>query len=334
MRYGYLMTKVLVTGASGFIAKHILAELLEKGYDVRGTIRSDKRKAEIEALFPDADIEFAKLDLMSDEGWDEALEGVDVLLHTASPFPNGSPDDPEEIIRPAVDGTKRAMQAAKTAGVTRVVLTSSCVAIYKDSSKPPLDQSTDANWTDATASFVTPYEASKTLAEKAAWDFANANDMQLTTINPGVVWGPAMDPNFGTSLDLVKQMLNGEFPALPDINLPIVDVRDVTRMHVAAIDNEATFGQRFAANAGAMRMTEIAQTLAAAYPDRKISTRKAPNFVLKIVSKFDKSIEQVIGNLGRNLDVEASKAERTMGFTYIPSKDALLASASYVLDNE
>ena len=104
--------KVLVTGASGFIAKHIVRELLDKGYDVRGTIRSDKRKAEIEALFPDATIEFAKLDLMADEGWDDALAGVDVLMHTASPFPNGDPDDPEELIRPAVDGTLRALNAA------------------------------------------------------------------------------------------------------------------------------------------------------------------------------------------------------------------------------
>lgn len=322
--------KVLVTGASGFIAKHIVRELLDKGYDVRGTIRSDKRKAEIEALFPDATIEFAKLDLMADEGWDDALAGVDVLMHTASPFPNGDPDDPEELIRPAVDGTLRALNAAKAAGVNRVILTSSCAAIYKDSAKPPTQKSTEANWTDTTESYVTAYEASKTLAEKAAWDFAKENDMQLTTVNPGAVFGPAMDPNFGTSLELVEQVMNGDFPMLPDINLPVVDVRDVAFMHVNAVDNDATIGERFAANAGALTMLEIAGPLAAAYPDRKISTRKAPNWLLKIIGRFDKSVGQVVGNLGRNSDVEATKAEKVMGFTYIPSADALLASAEYV----
>ncbi len=324
------MTKVLVTGASGFIAKHIVRELLDKGYEVRGTIRSDKRKGEVEALFPNAQIEFVKLDLTADDGWDEALSGVDVLMHTASPFPNGDPDDPEELIRPAVDGTLRALNAAKAAGVNRVILTSSCAAIYKDSAKPPMERSTEANWTDATASYVTAYEASKTLAEKAAWDFANEHGMQLTTINPGGVFGPAMDPNFGTSLELVEQVMNGDFPMLPDINLPVVDVRDVAYMHVNAVDNAETIGERFAANAGALTMLELAGPLAAAYPDRKISTRKAPNWLLKIIGRFDKSVGQVVGNLGRNSDVEASKAERIMGFTYIPSVEALLASAEYV----
>ena len=141
------MSKVLVTGASGFIAKHIVRELLEQGHAVRGTVRSQRRQAEVEALFPDASIEFAMLDLTADAGWDEALTGVDVLMHTASPFPQDEPDDPQELIRPAVDGTMRAMRAAHKAGVSRVILTSSCAAIYKDSAKPPLQQS-DPRWTD------------------------------------------------------------------------------------------------------------------------------------------------------------------------------------------
>lgn len=327
----HVMTKVLVTGASGFIAKHIVRELLEKGYDVRGTIRSDKRQAEIEALFPDADIEFTKLDLMADDGWDEALTGVDVLMHTASPFPGAEPKDPQEVIRPAVDGTMRAMRAAHAAGVNRVILTSSCAAIYKDSSKPPMQQSTEANWTDPDASYTSAYEASKTLAEKAAWDYAKENGIQLTTINPGGVFGPAMDVNYGTSLELVEQFLNGDFPMVPNMNLPAVDVRDVAHMHVHAIGNDDTIGERFAANAGAITMLDAAKTLATAYPDRKIPTRQAPDFLLKIIGRFDKTVGQAVGNLGRNSDVDATKAERIMGFTYIPTRDALLASADYVL---
>lgn len=327
------MTKVLVTGISGFIAKHITRELLDQGYEVRGSIRSDKRKAEVEAIFPDASIEFVALDLTKDEGWETALDGVDVLLHTASPFPQESPEDPQELIRPAVDGTMRAMRAAKAAGVNRVILTSSCAAIYKDSAKPPMQRSTEQNWTDADASFTSAYEASKTLAERAAWDFAKENGMELTTINPGGVFGPAMDTNYGTSLELVERFLAAQDPMYPAINLPAVDVRDVAYMHVHAIGNPETIGERFAANAGAIYMVDAAKTLAKAYPDRKIKTRKAPGFLLKLVARFDKSVAQAVGNLGRNGDVDGSKAERVMGFTYIPTEDALLASAEFLVAN-
>jgi dihydroflavonol-4-reductase len=327
------MSKVLVTGASGFIAKHIVRELLEQGHAVRGTVRSQRRQTEVEALFPDASIEFVTLDLTADAGWDDALTGVDVLMHTASPFPQDEPDDPQELIRPAVDGTLRAMRAAHKAGVSRVILTSSCAAIYKDSAKPPMQRSTEANWTDPDADFVSAYEASKTLAERAAWEFAEANDMQLTTINPGGVFGPAMDSNYGTSLELVERFLDAADPMYPDINLPAVDVRDVAYMHVHAIGNDETVGERFAANAGAIDMIDSAKLLAQHYPDNGIKTRKAPNWLLRIVGRFDKTVRQVVGNLGRNSDVDGSKAERVMGFTYIPSNDALLASAAYVTEH-
>lgn len=327
------MSKVLVTGASGFIAKHIVRELLEKGHAVRGTVRSAKRQAEVEALFPDAGLEFAMLDLTSDDGWDDALDGVDVLMHTASPFPQEEPRDPQELIRPAVDGTMRAMTAAHKAGVRRVILTSSCAAIYKDSAKPPMKQSTEANWTDPDASFVSAYEASKTLAERAAWDYAEANDMQLTTINPGGVFGPAMDANYGTSLELVERFLDAADPMYPAINLPAVDVRDVAYMHVHALGNDDTIGERFAANAGAIDMLDAAKLLSTHYPNNGIKTRQAPNFLLRLLGRFDKTVRQVVGNLDRNSDVDGSKAERVMGFSYIPTEDALLASAEYVTAN-
>lgn len=324
------MTKVLVTGASGFIAKHIIRELLAQGYEVRGSIRSKKRQAELEALYPDAILEFAELDLSSDDGWDSALTGVDVLMHTASPFPSGEPDDRMGLIRPAVDGTKRALTAAHSAGVQRVILTSSCVAVYKDPAKEPKAQSTDQHWTDPDAAGVSAYEASKTLAERTAWELADQYGLALTTINPGVVFGPAMDGNYGTSLELVEQMLNGDFPAYPNMNLPIVDVRDVARMHVAAIGNDTTIGERFPANSGAMFMIDAGRVLAEAYPEKKLKVRKAPDFLIKVASRFDKQMASVSGNLGRNLDVDGTKAERVMGFNYIPSDKALLASAEFI----
>ncbi|MEM1250227.1 MAG: NAD-dependent epimerase/dehydratase family protein [Acidobacteriota bacterium] len=324
------MKKVLVTGASGFIAKHIVKHLLEKGYAVRGSIRSTQRKAEVEALFPEGDLEFVELDLTSDDGWPAALEGVDVLMHTASPFPSGTPKDPMELIGPAVEGTRRALEAAAAAGVRRVILTSSCVAIYQDSSKPPMAQPTEDNWSDPEAKFSSAYDASKTLAERKAWELAEEHSLELTTINPGAIFGPALDENYGTSLQLVEQMLNGDFPAYPRINLPMVDARDVAFMHVHAIDNPATVGERFAANAGGLYMIEAARILAEAEPERRLKLRQAPDWMLRIMALFDRQIAQAVGNLGRNADVDGSKAERVMGFTYIPTSEALLASAAFL----
>ncbi|MEM7338487.1 MAG: NAD-dependent epimerase/dehydratase family protein [Actinomycetota bacterium] len=328
------MTKVLVTGASGFIAKHIIRELLEQGYEVRGTVRSDTRKAEIDALYPDAAIEYAMLDLTADDGWAEAMAGVDVLMHTASPFPLADPKDPQELIGPAVDGTLRALRAAQAAGITRVILTSSCVAIYKEAGKAPEARSTRDNWTDPNADYVSAYEASKTLAEKAAWDFvAEHPEMELTTVNPGVVLGPAMDTNYGASLELAEQFLDGSLPMLPEMNMPVVDVRDVARMHVGAIAAPESVGFRFPANAGALSMIEIAEAAAAAHPDRKISTRKAPNLLVRMMGLFVPTMKQVSRNLGRNLDVDGSDAEKAFDFTYIPSRDAVVASTTFLADN-
>jgi dihydroflavonol-4-reductase len=324
------MTTVLVTGASGFIAKHIVRELLENDYTVRATVRSDRGQAQLVDLFPDAGIEFARVDLLSDEGWDDAMAGVDVLMHTASPFPDSEPKDPQELIRPAVEGTLRALRAAQGAGVARVVLTSSCAAIYKDASKPSMQQPTRDNWTDPDGPATTAYEASKTLAERAAWDFvAEHPEMQLTTINPGAVFGVPMDQHYGTSLAYAERILNGTDPMYPNMALPVVDVRDVARMHVAALQHD-TAGQRFPANAGALTMVEMARTLKAAHPDRKISTRQAPDVVVKAMALVVPLMRTVASNLGRNLDVDGSDGPRELGFTYTPSRDALLASAEFL----
>ena len=324
------MTTVLVTGASGFIAKHIVRELLENDYTVKATVRSDRGQAQLVDLFPDAGIDFARVDLLEDAGWDEAMAGVDVLMHTASPFPESEPKDAQELIRPAVEGTLRALRAAQRAGVTRVVLTSSCAAIYKDSSKPPKQRSTRENWTDPEGPATSAYEASKTLAEKAAWDFvAEHPEMTLTTINPGGVLGVPMDEHYGTSLGYAERILNGTDPAYPNMALPIVDVRDVARMHVSALVND-TAGQRFPANAGTLSMVEMARVLKAAYPDRKIATRQAPDLMVRVMALFVPLMRTVASNIGRNLDVDGSDGPRTLGFTYTSSRDALLASAEFL----
>lgn len=325
------MTKVLLTGASGFIAKHILRELLDGGYDVRASIRSNKRKAEIEALFPGANIEFVFLDLLKDEGWTAALEGVDVLIHTASPFPFSEPKNPDDLIRPAVDGTLRAMKAAKAAGVNRVILTSSNAAIYKDASKPKTAPSDESNWTTTDDPAVSSYEASKTLAEKAAWDFVAENpEIALTTINPGVVLGPAMDGNYGTSLDIIEQMMTGKMPMVPPVAMPAVDVRDVAKMHVSAISNDATKGERFSATSDTVDFLEMGNMIKAAEPDAKTPKGKAPVWMLKMMGLFMKDIKVMLPNIGRNLGVSGAKAESTFGFKFRPVSEAMAGSVQSI----
>ncbi|MEO1551363.1 MAG: NAD-dependent epimerase/dehydratase family protein, partial [Pseudomonadota bacterium] len=305
--------------------------LLEQGYEVRASVRSDRRKEELQGLFPDATLEFATLDLTKDAGWQDALQGCDVLMHTASPFPLSEPKDPQDVIRPAVDGTLRAMRAAKAAGINRVILTSSCAAIYKQADKSAMSPSDETNWTTPDDPSVGAYEASKTLAEKAAWDFvAETPQIALTTINPGVVFGPPMDGRFGASLELVEQLMTGKVPMAPPIDMVAVDVRDVARMHVAAIALEGTKGERFAAASGTHRFLEFGKILKATDPTLKTPGREAPVWLLKIMALGSKDVKGVLGNVGRTLAVSGAKAEKTFGFTFIPVKDALIASAEAV----
>ncbi|WP_084125944.1 SDR family NAD(P)-dependent oxidoreductase [Demequina sp. NBRC 110054] len=325
------MSTVLVTGASGFIAKHIVRELLENGHAVRAAVRSERRRAQVEALFPGASLTFVSLDLTSDEGWTEAMEGVDVLMHTASPFPTAPPKDPQELIRPAVGGTLRALAAAQAAGVTRVILTSTCGAIYKPAGDQWDRPKTREDWTDPEGPRTTPYEASKTLAERAAWDFvAEHPEMRLTTINPGMVFGPAMDADYGASLRTVEQLVTGEYPALPTMGMPVVDVRDVARIHVRAMTEEAAVGQRFPANAGAMTLPEMAQILRASYPDAKVTTRIAPDWLIRAAALVMPPMRTAAMGLAMNAEVDGSDAPRQFGFEYISSSAALLASAEFI----
>lgn len=326
------MSKVLLTGASGFIAKHVLSQLLEEGRSVRAAVRSDQAEAQLRALFPEADIEYVRLDLTKDEGWDEAMVGVEAVIHTASPFPAEDPADRNDLIRPALEGTLRALRAAQAAGVTRFVHTSSGVAIYKDPNKPPLARSTRENWSDPADPNLSAYEASKTAAERAAWDFvAEHPEMRLTVINPGGVVGPPLDDHYGTSLSWVERLLASTDRLYPKMDLPVVDVRDVARAHVKALSTEASIGQRFPVVAGAPTMADLARILNAAYPERRLSTTEAPNWVVKLMSHFVPGVRVIVSNLGRNLDIDGSAAPETFGFSYIPVADAVLASAEYLV---
>lgn len=327
------MKKVLLTGASGYIGKHILRELRAHGYSVRATVRSDERAEEIRALFPKVAIDFAMLDLEQDRGWEAALEGIDVLLHTASPFPGDIPKDPDELIRPAVDGTMRALNAAKAAGVKRVVLTSSTVAIYGGRDNDGTRDLTEADWTaDDAIDIVGAYGMSKTRAERAAWDFVAQNpEIVLTTINPGVVMGAPMDHRFGTSLRLAQMALAGKFPLQPNMTFPFVDVRDVARMHVAAIDNAKTFGRRFAAGIeGGFAIPDMVAKIGEISGNPKLRSRVAPNWLIRALALVNSDMRQVAPLLTRRTYVSTANTLAAFGAPYIGAEETLRETVAFL----
>jgi dihydroflavonol-4-reductase len=329
---------VLLTGASGFIAKHVAARLLAAGWRVRATVRSAQRGDEVRpALAPhvaqgdlDALLSFVDLDLTSDAGWDVAAQGADALVHTASPFPLAQPKNHDDLIRPAVDGTLRALRAARDAGIGRVVLTSSMAAIMHRDLPSGRTAYTEDDWTDPAHPRTTAYDRSKTLAERLGWDFVRdeAPQIALTTINPGLVLGPLMDDRYGSSIQVVRRMLSGKDPMLPALALPVVDVRDVAEMHLRALERPDTAGGRYIASAGTMSMPEMGRALKAAYPDRRIATREAPYLAMRLFALWDAEVRSILPVLGWRPKVSAERAERDMGIRFIPAEDALRATAA------
>ncbi len=336
---------VLLTGASGYIAKHIALQLLEAGYHVRGSVRDLSRGAEVRDavrthLGDASDLEtrltFLALDLTSDDGWSAAMTGVDVLMHTASPFPLTPPKNEDDLIRPAVDGALRALRAAYAAGIKRVVFTSSTAAI-SGSALPAGDVSFDeTNWTDPADPAAGAYVRSKTLAEQAAWDFVRneAPDMQLTTINPGFVLGAPLDEQFGTSMAVIHRLLRDKDPMLPDIGFSTVDVLDVAELHVKVIDAPETAGQRIMAVDRFLSFAEIAQAIKSAYPDRKIPTRVAPHFAIRFLGLFDPAIKSIIPSLGRVDKTDNTRARTTLGRGMRQAPKAAVSTAKYLIDNK
>jgi dihydroflavonol-4-reductase len=338
------MTKVLLTGSSGYIGKHITLQLLSDGFEVKASVRSaakaDEVRAAMVAHLPSgfdlgAKLSFVELDLESDAGWDAAIAGVDVLVHSASPFPISSPKDENELIRPAVEGTLRALRAAHKAGVKRVILTSSVAAIYGND-KPASGEFDETFWTDVNHPVgQVPYTKSKTLAEKAAWDYiaSEAPELQLTTINPVLVAGAPLDKHFGSSVSVVERVLIGKDPLLPDLSFSIVDVKDVAAMHVKAITTDAAIGHRFIASAGSRTFIQIAKAIKAAFPKRKISTIQAPSFVIRFLSLFDSEIKAVLPTLGKHIGVNSTKAQKVLGINFIPVETSLVETSHYLVDN-
>jgi len=335
---------VVLTGVTGFIAKHVAVRLLNAGYYVRGTLRDMDRTGEVmAAVRPHLDdpsdlqdrLHFAQVDLLGDEGWADVMTGAHGLIHTASPFPMKQPKDESQLIRPAVDGALRALRAARAAHVSRVVLTSSIAAIvYGDlpAGKTMFDES---DWSVLNHPTTTAYARSKTMAERAAWDFVTgqAPDMALTVINPALVYGPPLDARYGTSLALIERLLRGRDPAMPRLANSVVDVRDVAEAHVRAFANTATMGMRIPVANETLWFREVAEAVKADFPDRKIATREAPDLLMRAMGIFDPAIRSIVPALGRFDRVSNLRARQVLGMSLIPAREAVRAAAAWLVEN-
>jgi nucleoside-diphosphate-sugar epimerase len=328
---------VLVTGGSGFIATHCILQLLAAGYRVRTTVRSLKREPEVRATLKSAGADagdrlaFFAADLTADASWAEAAAGCDFVLHVASPFPINVPRHEDELIVPAREGALRVLRASRDAGVKRVVQTSSFAAVGYG--HPQMDRPfNEQDWTNVDGPGVSAYAKSKTLAERAAWDFMKREGgaMQLAVVNPVGVFGPILGADFSTSIEIVKRMLDGAVPALPRMSFGVVDVRDVALLHLKAMTAPEAAGERFLAVAGGfLSMRDIAQVLKERLGDaaRRVPTRELPDWLVRVVALVDKSAGQIVPELGKRKNATNEKARRVLGWTPIPAGDALVATA-------
>ena len=332
------MTKVLVTGASGFIAKHCIAELLRRGFAVRGTLRNLGRAEEVRTSIARAGadasgVELVAADLLSDEGWEEAMQGCTYVQHVASPFPLTEPRNPEDVIRPAREGAVRVIRAAGRAGVKRVVMTSSIVAIDLPWPDAPLGHVfTEADWTNPERPDITTYVVSKTLAERAAWDFVKSERAapELAVVNPAFVLGPAPDADLSTSQEVLRLMGIGAYPAAPKIGFPISDVRDVATTHALAMEHPKAAGERFLSANGFLRLIEVGRLMADELPDLK---RKAPkfemhDFVVRALSYVDHRLKAVLTDLGHPRPVSNAKAHGVLGQSFRSAQEAVRSAAA------
>lgn len=323
------MAKVLVTGATGFIALHCIDQLLKAGHSVRGTLRTMSRSSEVcEAAGEFSDrLEFAYADLTGDDGWVEAAHGCDYVLHTASPVPRDVPEHEDELIIPARDGTIRVLTAAKAAGAKRVVLTSSIAAVTRDSKKPKGHVYTESDWT--VVEEAEPYAKSKTLAEKDAWDFARDHGLELATILPGPVLGPVLSKDCSASGDLVSQIMQRGVPMVPPIEMTTIDVRDVAAAHVAAMTNPQAAGERFIVVGDPAWMKDIASILSAEYGPKgwSIPTRGLPLWAAKLGANFHPKLKQAKPFLGASSKFDTSKLRDVLGIQPRGIEEMVLAMA-------
>ncbi len=337
------MSRVLVTGGTGFVGAHAVRRLLDAGHFVRATVRNPAREAAMRSLV-DAEglftqrIAVVAADLTSDDGWAEAVRGCDYVLHIASPFPATPPKDEAELIGPARDGTLRVLRAAREAGVKRVALTSSFAAIGYG--HPPRETPfTEEDWTDAGGSDVQPYIRSKVLAERAAWDFVEreGGGLELTAINPVGIFGPVLGADYSSSIGIIRTMLVGAMPACPRVYFGVVDVRDVVDLHLRAMTSPNANGQRFLAVAGEpLSMLDAAAILHTRLGDaaRRAPTKQLPDWAVRVLSVFKPELRSVVPQLGIVRRASSAKAKRELGWSARSNEETIAATGESLVKRE
>jgi dihydroflavonol-4-reductase len=327
---------VLVTGASGFIAKHCIVKLLQEGYAVRGSLRSldkaDTVRAAVATQANTDDLSFVVLNLNSDDGWNAAMKDCVFVQHVASPFPGAEPKDENDLIIPARDGALRALRAAAKAGVKRVVLTSSMAAIAYGHDHGDDYIYDEKDWSN-TKGDIGAYLKSKTIAERAAWDFIetpDANGMELSVINPGAVLGPLLDASYSTSGQLVGKLLKGEVPACPNIGFSCIDVRDVADAHFAAMTKPVAAGRRYLCIGEYAWMLDISKTLHAA--GYKTPIKKLPDFLVHFMAIFDKTVRMIKSGLGKQTRCSNARLRTELGIEPRSLEDMTLSMAKTMVE--
>jgi len=331
--------QVAVTGASGYIALHVIAALLDQGYAVRGTLRDiargDKIRAALAKQTDVTGLSFAETDLMSDAGWDAALADCRYVMHVASPLPVVEPKNHDDLIIPARDGALRVLAAAVRAGVQRVVMTSSIAAIgYGHEDKTIF---TEADWS-VVSEEIGAYAASKTIAERAARDFIAglpaARSLEFVTINPSFVLGPLIDPDGSASIELVRKLMAREVPGCPKMGFSLVDVRDVAAAHMAAMINPTAAGKRYICNTEFKMMAQIAELLNLTFGPggHPVRTRELPNWVVRIVALFDPAVGRIVPELGRQKRYDNAAIRQDLNWQPLPMDETIIATGESLIE--
>ena len=327
------MKKILVTGGTSYIGKHCIAHLLEKQYDVKATIRDIKNAESVKAdlqkyLKKDINLKFFEADLLKDNGWDKAIENCDAIMHVAGPYPMNFEGPEEDQIKPHEEGTLRILKLAKSNNVQRVVLTSSIAAVWMGI---PGDKDLDeSKWTNEKIKHIDPYIKSKTIKEKAAWEYVSKNkSIKLTTILPPVVLGPGIgDHMHTTSMKFFNIIAKREMPIAPPIKFGMVDVRDVAKMHVAALEKNESIGKRFIVSENTYWAKEFANKLIEI--GYNAPTFSPPAFIVKFMTNFDKTLRMVKPVIGLDYNIDSSSARSVLGFDPIPFNKTVLDTSEYV----
>ena len=325
------MSKVFVSGGAGYIALHCISRLIKKGFTVKTSLRDMNRKSEVinsisKVVDCNDKIEFCELDLLKDDGWNDAVSGCDYVLHVASPVLFGMPKDPDILIKPALEGITRCLKAAVKHKVKRFVMTSSFAAIGSGSNKIEFN---DNDWTDL-ENEKHAYNISKTKAEQFLWDYINSLDeskkIEVCAINPVVVIGPSLSDDMGTSNLAIRKLLDGSMPFIPKFGIDLVDVKDVADMHIEAMLNKNAAGQRFLLSASTIWYSEVADIL------RQNNFKKAPKYIvpnifIKIFALFDKEAKLALDRLGKKYTLHSNNARNILNWKPRPIENTIIDTA-------